>query len=230
VPSTRCLLAIPLVVLLSAGNAFSQGSTEHGKQSFIIDPNRPFVYLKFDHIGLGKEGDEPIPRMWLRLVNNCEVPIVVRTFGVANGHSFDAATAFTTHAKPEEEIGVMDNVVSNPEPSLHMLYTDAASKTHESPPPIPDQGVMPQGYDADFSSSEKISPGQNILFSVPVNHVSEKWHLEIPFEFDFPRGTVPRRSEVGGLPHMVLEYTLWDLPPERQPEVEHIIQDAIHRQ
>src|SRR5260370_6825815 len=56
-------------------------------KDFIIDPNRPFVYLRFDHIGKGipRDEDEPATRIWLRLTNNCGVPIVVSTFGVPPG-------------------------------------------------------------------------------------------------------------------------------------------------
>ena len=46
-------------------------------KDFVIDESRPYAYLKFDHIGPRKpvqdgEGDVGI---WLRVVNNCRIPI-----------------------------------------------------------------------------------------------------------------------------------------------------------
>jgi hypothetical protein len=208
-------LVIPslLALLLAAGGACGQASPDHTASRFLLNPEHPFVYLKFDHIGLSGENEEPISRMWLWLVNNCEIPIRVRTFGAAAGHL-------------KNEIGVVDEVVLNPKIRIHILATDSAGKVHEFPPPVEDQGVMPQGYEMELSSSESIPPGRAILFSVPVNHVSKKWHMEIRFEFDLPGGKGPRDPVTGGEPNMVLEYNLWDLPPERQAEVERLIERA----
>ena len=55
--------------------------------SFVIDPNRPYVYLKFDHIGSGipRDESEPKTRIWLRVMNNCKIGIVVRENGTPDG-------------------------------------------------------------------------------------------------------------------------------------------------
>lgn len=49
----------------------------------------------------------------------------------------------------------------------------------------------PTGYEAIFGPSfttlMKILPGGQILFSLPIDHVSELWHLEIPFRLAIPR-------------------------------------------
>jgi hypothetical protein len=213
----RGVMLLSLTVLLSAGCVCAQGSAGHPANRFLVNPAHPFVYLRFDHIGPSGENAEPISRMWLWLVNNCEVPIVVRTFGAADDHLKD-------------EIGVMDRVVSNPEPGMRFSGVDAEGKISEFPPRVEDQGEMPEGYESEVSSTESIPPGRAILFSVPVNHVSKKWHMEIPFEFDLPRGKGLRMPATGGLPNMKLEYGLWDLPPERQIEVERIIQKVQPQQ
>jgi hypothetical protein len=209
----------------------AQARSATGPGSFLIDPSRPFVYLHFERIGPGGAEDEPIPRMWLHLVNNCAVPIVIRSFGVGNGHSFDKATAFATSGLHQEEIGVMDDVVPNPEPSVRISAVDAQGNVHEFPPNVEDQGEMPIGYGAiDVSSSETISPGEAVLFSVPVNHVSKSWHMEIPFRFELQDARDGRPLDITHGVRMVLEYSLWDLPPEKQIEVERIIQEARKRQ
>ena len=64
-----------------------------------------------------------------------------------------------------------------------------------------------------------IDPEEEILFNVPANTVSKKWHMEIPFEFDLPRGKGSRDPNNGGEPQMVISYGLWDLPPKAQEQL-----------
>jgi len=73
---------------------------------------------------------------------------------------------------------------------------------------------MPMGYDAEVSSVERIPPGNSLLFSIPVTHLSKAWHVEIPYKFDVPPGKGPRQPIVGGEPKMVLLYSAWDLPED----------------
>ena len=70
---------------------------------FVIDENKPFVYVRFDHVGTGEQRseDESTSRIWLRIVNNCRFPIVLRTTGVPD-------------ESPKEEVGVMYEVAANP--------------------------------------------------------------------------------------------------------------------
>jgi hypothetical protein len=221
---TKFTILILLTLMVSADVAHAQKQVAKQPAQFVIDPGRPFVYLKFERIGPAQSGDEPIPRMWLRLVNNCDVSILVRAFGVSDGHSFDSARIGVTREHPDDEIGLMDYVLPNPQPHATNVFMGADGDVHKSPPPVADQGDMPRGYDFDVSASVSIASGQSVLFSIPVNHVSTKWHFEIPFEFDLQREKGPRDPIVGGQPRLVLEYGLWDLPPERQTEVEAIIE------
>jgi hypothetical protein len=75
--------------------------------SFSFDPNRPYVYLKFDHIGPGIPGDrrESKSRIWLRLTNNCRVAINVHESGTPEG-------------SPDDERGIRYKVVPTIEPQM----------------------------------------------------------------------------------------------------------------
>lgn len=162
---------------------------------FVIDASRPYVYLVTEHIGTREPRREGEPKrgIWFWLVNNCKVPIIVSTFGVPPG-------------SPEAEIGVMDDVVSNPRPVLSMVSwspldierspmpevllpsnpKDAQKKPQgkmpgEAEPNTSD--LVPYGYMFDVRSSTIILPGKKILFSLPISHISKSWHVEIPFRF-----------------------------------------------
>jgi hypothetical protein len=63
------------------------------------------------------------------------------------------------------------------------------------------------------------SPGESILFSIPVNHLSKRWHIEIPYTFALPRGKCCHNLDVGGEPVMVIVYGLEDLPRESLTEI-----------
>ena len=57
----------PLLALLGAG-AFAQKPPVHQVDPFVIDVNRPYVYLKFDHLGRGSpRGD----MLRFRLISRC---------------------------------------------------------------------------------------------------------------------------------------------------------------
>ncbi|HKW62145.1 MAG TPA: hypothetical protein VJN89_06340 [Candidatus Acidoferrum sp.] len=207
--SQVCLFAIPL---------FSRPTKT--SEEFQIDAGRPFVYVKFDHIGPGAPRSvyEPATRIWLRLANNCRIPIVIRANGVPD-------------ESPKEEVGLEYDVVPN-----RPVYP-VISFSRFSRPRLPEKtkpGVVahaketqaetseiPRGYIEEVAFTLVIDPGEEILFSMPVNHLSKRWHLVIPFEFDLPRGESKglRDPKNGGIPVMVVEYTLADLPPKYQAEI-----------
>jgi hypothetical protein len=136
--NTRVIHIWLLAFMLCAGFAQAQKKRPERSMPFIIDANRPFVYLKLDHFGPGEPwGDgEPPFRIWFRFVNNCNVPVQVRTFG-----------------GPDGALGVMDSVVANPEPLIVIstgsgiepervpisqhLSVRPDSSTQDSPPPTP---------------------------------------------------------------------------------------------
>jgi len=173
---------------------------------FVIDANKAYVYLLFDHTGRGARfaEDEPATRIWFRLVNNCRVPILVRTFGVPDG-SFKG------------EVGVMHDVVANTD-TVRITSEDISvplvnDVTPKTPSPTAEkERRVPFGYNFDVGSLAEILPGKSLLFSIPTTHLSEKWHIEIPYTFKVPRGKCCRPENIGGEPRMVLVYSDSYLP------------------
>src|SRR5271156_2378847 len=92
------IASLCVLSMCSARPALQAQTTASG---FVIDPNQPYAYVKFDHIGKGvkRSDEEPDLRIWLRLTNNCRLPIMVRTTGVPDGVLKD-------------ETGVMDIIVA----------------------------------------------------------------------------------------------------------------------
>ncbi|HXA00089.1 MAG TPA: hypothetical protein VN025_20190 [Candidatus Dormibacteraeota bacterium] len=200
-----CVLGTPLL-----------SQTTKTRSEFLIDVNRPFVYVKFDHIGPGapRSEDEPTSRVWVRLTNNCLIPITVRANGVPD-------------ESPKDEVGVQYDVVENPKPQgAGTLFSPSSARTKSESDKSTDEKdqkgkeqVVPRGYMFHVASLIIIDPGEEILFSLPVNHLSRNWHIEIPFEFELPQGKGPRDPLNGGEPLMAVHYSLWDLPPKAQAEL-----------
>lgn len=178
-------------------------------KAFLIDVNRPFVYVKFDHIGPGipRNPTEPNSRIWLRLRNNCRIGILVRANGVPDD-------------SPQDEVGLEYDVVANP--ALRGMVLLPKPGTDEPETPVngdAQESEIPRGYMEEVASLVTISPGEEILFSMPVNHLSKRWHVEIPFDFELPHGKGPLPSNTVGLPVMRVYYTVGDLPKNSQAEI-----------
>lgn len=140
--------------------------------SFVLDGTKPYVYLQFDHVGPRKpvhEG-EPSTGLWLRIVNNCKVPISVRSYGTTTG---DIGTGVFDEVIPAQQ-GLTVQADSGEIP----LSTDErpTQKTTNEP-----SAKMPEGYSAELSSVTRVLPGKSLLFSVPRNHVSRDWFLRVKF-------------------------------------------------
>lgn len=179
--------------------------------AFVIDPNRPYVYLKLDHIapGIPRSEGEPSARIWLHLRNNCRVPIIVRTYGLPDG-------------SPEEEQGVMDRIVLNSEiwgQSYGLSGITSDGTVVPKPLTKPRADEIPHDYWFEVGSFQSIPPGKGLFFSVPVNHVEQRWHFEIPFRFELPKGERSYDPNVGGLPEMFITYSIFDLPPEQRSKI-----------
>jgi hypothetical protein len=206
----RLLRVFSLAVSLCFASSSSQAQKTDDGSSFVIDAKRPYAYIKFDHIGKGMQRgkDEPTSRIWLRLTNNCKLPITIQTYGLLEG-------------SPKDEQGVMD-IIAAIEPPKGMGYGMMRDGTVQPKPFVkarPDE--MPHDYWFDVGSSQSVVPGTSLLFSVPINHVGPRWYFEIPFHFEVTNGNFPRDASIGGFPEMSFHYTMSDLPPEAQREVEH---------
>jgi hypothetical protein len=247
-----------VLVLLVAANTQGQaaGTTSAPTEAagtFRLKPALPFVYLEFDHVGEGKKGfeNEPATRIWLRLVNNCRLPIVLR--GELRTDSGVEGEVFLEDVRVVPNPPMFTIVSSAPpiEPNQPPLVTSLAEPTKKDgkkptqntppkaePPSIPrtdDEGAMPTGYTpGDIVDIETIMPGAEVLFSVPVNFLSKKWHFEIGFDFAAEESERPGEtgwspensffadSSVRGEVHMVVAYGLNDLPASYRREVETI--------
>jgi hypothetical protein len=210
-------------------------------KSFLIDPSRPYVYLRVDHIGPRNPDDnrEPNIGIYLRLINNCRLAIIVNTFGAP--------------AEAErDEIGVLDKVVLNPSgfgdgdmdgtggeskqmplilsvpdeilsPEMREVKAKARLEEQQKAKAEADQekfrkeaetkelAERPTGYQFDVASFVTIPPGKAVYFSVPINHVNKRWHFEVPFRFDLARRGGPVRQ-----PYSYVAFFEEDLPEARR--------------
>ena len=187
---------IPVIAFV----AFSAAQNAPSKDDFVINQNRAYVYLLFDHMGKGPRftDDEPATRIWFKLVNNCRVPILVRTFG-------------TPFGSLNGEVGVFHDVVRD----KTGIVTPDLQRTRSTE----SEQRMPSGYGVDLSSVADIAPNGSLLFSVPISHLNGAWHIEIPYEFKLPSGKCCRSENVGGEPKMVLLYSIADLPGDVRREL-----------
>jgi hypothetical protein len=205
----RILAIFSLAVSLCLASSNSQAQKTDDVSSFVIDANRPYAYIKFDHIGKGIQRweSEPTTRMWLLLTNNCRLPITINTYNVPDG-------------SPNDEQGVMDMIVAI-EPPRGMMYGMMRDGTVQPKPFVkarPDE--LPHDYWFETGGFQSVPPGAALLFSVAVNHVGPRWYFEIPFHFEGTNGKFPRDPSVGGFPEMKFKYSMSDLPPEALREVQ----------
>ena len=88
----------------------------------MIDPSKPYVYLIFDHIGKREpiSKHEPATGIWLRLVNNCRVPVIIATFDPGTG---------------DPGLGVYDEIISVPANGPSVRSPSKAVESSEEQPP-----------------------------------------------------------------------------------------------
>jgi hypothetical protein len=159
----------------------------------VIDPSKPFVYLKFDHVGPRKahpDGEDDAG-LWLRVVNNCRIPIVFRASGGYPG---------------EPGISIEDEVVEQ-EQGIKII-SDKDMENFERQEEFRKESLKhkPQGYSFEVSGVVRVQPGKDILFSVPLNHVDEFWFMRIKFAFDLNRSS----ASLG--PFIYLPFYRWNIP------------------
>lgn len=156
--------------------------------SFVLDHNKPFVYVEFLRVGKRKplREEEVSEGVWLRIVNNCRVPIQFMAYG-GNGDE----------AIPKEEV-VYDE---------YQGYIVTNLDGSQSPPPQTPRSEMPGGYSYDVGGNYILEPGKSLSFNVPINHVAMDWHIEIPFDFVLPSTRCCQ-------PKMSATFYLSDVPEE----------------
>lgn len=188
----RGFVALLILQIALTGSACAQPHKGKSSANFLIDPKKPYVYLEVDHIGPRRpmSEDEPHVGIWLRLHNNCIVPIVLNTLG--NGQVFDSVIA---NGYPSIGVSINDESLNKApgypttQDMASMLWgapgkSGPPSKRPANPHPATEEASMPVGYWADTGGVTTIYPGESLDFSIPRNQVSPKWHVEISFEFE----------------------------------------------
>ncbi len=200
-----------LGISLLLGICFSLGTLravevakENGKDNsqFVINVNKPYAYLAVDHVGPREpvRADEPSVGVWLRLRNNCRLSIVVLAIGERDGSGKEGIALEDEIVPDPQAIGVGEDVrmsgIGGPvglkgaqglmdifrwQDRTEEEVRNAEKWSKASSKPI----ERPRGYGVEngfeYFMLTLIAPGEGLYISVPANHVSENWHLEIPF-------------------------------------------------
>lgn len=147
--------------------------------NLALDSTKPIVYIAFDHAGPRQpvEQGEPDQGLWLRLVNNSALPIEVRANGTAT----------------DPEMTILPDTITR-----RMVPISMSSAVREK---------MPRGYSYGMGTLITIDSGKSLVFSVPANHVSPAWFLQVPFYFSLP-------PEKEGVQPVCLAGFVWEDVPE----------------
>jgi hypothetical protein len=176
-------------LFLATTSAFAQTAIV---QDFVIDQSKPYVYLKFDHIGPRKpvQAGEGNTGIWLRVVSNCRIPIVFLSSGT----------------------GILDEVVDT-EPTFQIFNSVEEEKAYQRHEQLRKLRHKPLGYRCDVCGITRVQPGKDLLFSVPLNHVDVDgdWYMRVKFALDLNESSI----SVG--PFTYLPFDIWDIPKEFRP-------------
>jgi hypothetical protein len=210
------------------------GNVDRGSR-FLIDESKPYLYLELDHVGPRRplrEG-EPTTGIWLKLKNNCEVTVVILALGVkSDTEALSVADEVVPdpHAEgtgdmlgegvliPNDLKGMTDVFRS---PNENESEVRSAEDTARKSPQDAQKNVptkRPHGYNSGYQPRTEqlmeVLPGHTVLFSLPLNHVGDNWHLEIPFRFAF-------KHEGGAWqPYSYLQFSRNELPtPDNKEKV-----------
>jgi hypothetical protein len=176
-------------LFLATTSAFAQTTIV---QDFVIDQSKPYVYLKFDHIGPRKpvQAGEGSTGIWLRVVSNCRIPIVFLSSGT----------------------GILDEVVDT-EPTFQIFNSAEEEKAYQRHEQLRRLRHKPLGYKCEVCGITRVQPGKDLLFSVPLNHVDVDgdWYMRVKFALDLNESSI----SVG--PFTYLPFDIWDIPKEFRP-------------
>jgi hypothetical protein len=178
-------------ILLFGASAVSQVLKP---SDFVIDSSKPYVYLKFDHIGPRKphQDGEINTGLWLKVVNNCRIPIAFRSSGGLPG---------------DIETTVEDEVVEK-EPILTIITSNQEMQEYQKDLKLRKERLKhkPAGYSDETYGFAIVQPGTELLISFPLNHVDEYWYLRVKFTFDLNNYFIA----VG--PFTYIPFDVWDIP------------------
>jgi hypothetical protein len=187
------LLIVPLI-------AFHVALAQSGRDDFVLDSSNPYVYLQFDHIGPRKpiQHGEPSTGLWLRIVNNCRVPVIVGTFGITTG---DVGVGVIDEVIREDRGGVRVEAEGAAIPTVP-VGSDSAPEKPKATKPM----SVPEGYSAEVHSATRIPPGESLLFSVPINHVGSDWFMRVRFTL------AVSGAQVGNVPYSYVDFYESQIP------------------
>jgi len=128
----------------------------------------------------------------------------VPTFGLTSG---DAGAGVLDDVVPDE---MSMKVITEP---AELKFSEGNS-TEVSPKSSADQAkvIHPPGYSAEVSSMTRILPGKELLFSVPLDHVSDAWFMRVRFVLDV------NKPGVGAGPYTYLDFFKSQIPPSALPQ------------
>ena len=190
-PSITNRYRVRSTATLLLGMALSPALAQTQAPSFLIEPNRPIVYLHVSRLGFGlpEEDGKRHQRVWFELHNNCAQPITVRVNGAPPG-------------SPNDDGSLMDTLV-------------------RSEASVARKGKMPFDTSSDVGSLATVEPGEALHFSLPANHFNRAWEVHIPFNFKLPAGKCCRDERAwGGTPEMFLTFSFSDLPQAMRIELD----------
>jgi hypothetical protein len=197
---------LPFVLVLLSGAMLT--AQDQPRQDFVIDKTKPYVYLKFDHIGprIPVQNGEGNKGIWLRVVNNCHIPIVLLGFNPPKGDP--GVGLFDEIVREEPLLTFSANPEPEPEPQSADVNTPKAPVANENSEASDQQNhdQMPEGYSFELPGAIHVPPGQEILFSVPMNHVTDEWYLRVRFALDLDKSS----ATLG--PYTYLPFHFYEIP------------------
>lgn len=164
-----------------------------------IDTAKPIAYLVFDHIGPRNpiEPGEGTTGIYLRIQNNSRLPLVI---AVLKDHKNAPVPSLLDEVIPNRKLVLGAGLPWMPSPGFPTVrgWDDLQAYPNEDEEAVraaefdaergcknPDKGKLaarPNGYGWDLAPALTIiPPGGALLFSLPANHASREWHIEIPF-------------------------------------------------
>jgi hypothetical protein len=201
---------ITMVVLICACGTLGFGQSDKpGFDNFRIDSTKPYVYLQLLSIGPRKPLDPSEPEMGirLRLVNNSHLPISIITLA-SNDEQTKSGYSVVDEVIPDTWIGLGDgpgggatgvradqetltDITRWPNQTEQEIRGAEAATQEAQRGKISSQlSSRPYGYnDQPFLGLRQLTiilPGDAVSFSYPANHISERWHLEVPFRSALP--------------------------------------------
>jgi hypothetical protein len=187
---------IRILFLMSVYSSLSAFGQDIDANNFVLDQSKPYVYLTYDHIGPRKpvQRDEANTGLWIRVVNNCRIPIMLRGVDALYG---DAGYYLD------------DEIV---EESLYMqvFYSDREKDEYKKmlENRLERLKQKPSGYASETSGIIDLQPGKEMLFSIPINHVDDFWYFRIKFTFKLKRTT--------SNPYTYLPFHKYDIPKSQR--------------